>query len=195
MGGNALTAVTVLSQAAGYRAAADARGGGGRRVKTAAAAAATACGGVNELARAWAGNAAEKPGSAPAGRELRDRIRAAVGAGLGVVRTSDGLAAFAESLAGLREVLPRLGPTTARDRMIAVECLGALLTAEVVGAAALRREESRGGHFRADFPAEDGAWTKHIVLEPLGVAVDAADPPQYRTRIDAVDAVSPPAGV
>jgi L-aspartate oxidase len=36
--------------------------------------------------------------------------------------------------------------------------------ARLIARASLRREESRGGHFRADFPARDDArWKVHVV--------------------------------
>jgi succinate dehydrogenase/fumarate reductase flavoprotein subunit len=35
----------------------------------------------------------------------------------------------------------------------------------------LRREESRGVHFRGDFPErDDGRWQKYITCPPLGEA-------------------------
>jgi L-aspartate oxidase len=36
----------------------------------------------------------------------------------------------------------------------------------LIGASAIAREESRGGHFRSDFPTEDDAFRGHVVLRP-----------------------------
>jgi L-aspartate oxidase len=43
--------------------------------------------------------------------------------------------------------------------------LASLVTVgHLIAGAALRRTESRGGHFRADFPARDDVhWTAHMV--------------------------------
>ena len=38
--------------------------------------------------------------------------------------------------------------------------------ARLVAESALLREESRGAHFRADFPAQDPEFESHIVLRP-----------------------------
>jgi succinate dehydrogenase/fumarate reductase flavoprotein subunit len=44
------------------------------------------------------------------------------------------------------------------------ELEGSIDVAEAVTAGALRREESRGSHFRADFPKrDDEKWLKHTV--------------------------------
>jgi L-aspartate oxidase len=57
----------------------------------------------------------------------------------GVIRSAEGL----EHLLAAPATLPRL-----------------------IARSALTREESRGGHFRSDFPTEDEAFLGHVVLEP-----------------------------
>lgn len=45
------------------------------------------------------------------------------------------------------------------------ELINLLTLARIVNAACLRREESRGSHWREDFPYEDdGTWLKHIII-------------------------------
>ncbi|MDP2873387.1 MAG: FAD-binding protein [Bacillota bacterium] len=175
MGGNALTAVTVMSQLTGDRAGAFAAGGGAGRAGAAAdASAAHACGSIAELAAAWKANAAERAVPAPSGEGLRGRIQAAIGRGLGLVRTDEGIRECQEQLGQLSMVLPDLVSATARDRLLAVECVSMLAVGALVARAAGHRPESRGVHYRTDFPAEDEAWRKHIVLTPAADAAAAA---------------------
>ena len=39
------------------------------------------------------------------------------------------------------------------------------IVARLIGEAALRREESRGAHRRSDFPDEEPAFQRHLVLQ------------------------------
>ena len=50
--------------------------------------------------------------------------------------------------------------------MEATEFRGAFLTAQMVTEAALLRAESRGSHYRRDYPGQnDVHWKSHIVME------------------------------
>jgi L-aspartate oxidase len=46
----------------------------------------------------------------------------------------------------------------------AITAVNAGLTARLIVASALLRTESRGGHFRQDYPQSDEAWRKHTIL-------------------------------
>ena len=94
----------------------------------------------------------------------------------GVIRVEEGLRKMSELLTGLRE---RLGRAVVQDKgkvyntelMEAWE-LGALLDcSDTLVAAALARDESRGGHYREDHPLrEDNRWLRHSLAyrEPDG---------------------------
>lgn len=77
-----------------------------------------------------------------------------------VVRTADGLHAAAAEVARLTQVLEGAGGT---DR-VAIEASNIAEAASKVIAAALFREESRGAHFREDFPSTDPALDGHHSL-------------------------------
>ena len=81
---------------------------------------------------------------------------------VGLFRTREGLAAAVETLE--RASVPA-SPARAEEWR-----QGHLVTvARLVARAALRREESRGGHFRADFPKRDDLhWKIHVVDQHYG---------------------------
>jgi L-aspartate oxidase len=79
---------------------------------------------------------------------LESRLRAAVGRGLGVIRDADGIR---ETLSSL-EALAGDASTGEGRNMI--------LVGRLIGASALLREESRGAHWRRDFPEADPRLTR-----------------------------------
>ena len=67
------------------------------------------------------------------------------------------------SAKGLRACLDRLDDITKRLSLGATEELNMAETARLIAEAALMRKESRGGHFRHDFPREKRKWRgRHI---------------------------------
>ena len=87
----------------------------------------------------------------------REAIRDLMWRSVGLFRTREGLREAVDILARAR---PSASPTTAvawRDRHL-------LTVARLIAGAALRREESRGGHYREDFPhRDDDRWRIHMV--------------------------------
>ncbi len=78
---------------------------------------------------------------------------------VGIVRSGEGLSEAADILATWQKLLPQ--PT---DRP-SYELNNMVLTARLMTEAALLREESRGAHFRTDFPKPSPDWQRHIVFK------------------------------
>lgn len=114
------------------------------------------------------GEPVERPGeSALVPAAARAKIQATASAGPGVIRTADGLRHAAERLARV--------PTDAHRRRAGAGVLAAPQTAEwettnirqiaaALTAVALTRPETRGGHYRADYPDTDPTWAHRITV-------------------------------
>ena len=72
-------------------------------------------------------------------------------------------AGIARNSKGLRHCIERLEDIASRLPAGATEEQNMVDTAHLIAEAALMRKESRGGHFRRDFPKEKRKWRgKHI---------------------------------
>ena len=82
--------------------------------------------------------------------------------GAGVLRSADSLAGTAKALLALEDLACTL-PSPA-----AWEATGLHTVATALVAAASRREETRGAHWREDFPLASDAWRGHLVTTLAG---------------------------
>jgi L-aspartate oxidase len=98
----------------------------------------------------------EAPNPQPLGP---DEVRDLMWRSVGLFRTREGLAAAVAAL-DAAAAAAAAAPATANSR----RQRNLTTVATLIARAALRREESRGGHFRADFPEHDDRhWRIHIV--------------------------------
>ena len=77
---------------------------------------------------------------------------------VGVIRNRESLTQAANVLAAWQKSLP---PATDRP---SYELNNLVLTGRLVTEAALLREESRGAHFRSDFPKSSPQWQRHLIF-------------------------------
>ena len=120
--------------------------------------------------------------------ELRDKLGGAMYAHVGLSRTAQGITRALEEIEQLATAISQiqvcdcktfnLGLVDAREIELMID------TARTIATSALIRKESRGAHYREDFPATDyGNWTKHVVLEKKGDRLEHTLEPVKVTRI------------
>lgn len=95
--------------------------------------------------------------------ELKRRLKHVAGTHLGVLRTAKGLETAIRDLEDLAARAQDLKAQTPKAIREALEAENLILAGLMVARSALLREESRGNHYREDFPAEGGpAWRCNI---------------------------------
>ena len=106
--------------------------------------------------------------AAPTAEQVRDLMWRDVG----IVRTGAGLRTAAVQLAQWMAWLPEAHDRASHDLHSILVC------ARLATEAALRREESRGAHYREDFPDTIEDWRRHLVFRQTkidAIALDGAD--------------------
>lgn len=154
LGGNAISETLVFGMTAGERAAAEAAAGAG-----AAAPESEVSAGIDGLQSLIAGSRQEDLG------ELELSLRRTMWQRAGVVREASGLEVALGDIEELRGRLAAASLAAPGELFDAVK-LGSMLTvSEMICRAALLRTESRGAHYRSDFPEEDDDhWRKTVEI-------------------------------
>lgn len=98
-------------------------------------------------------------------------LKALASANLGIIRRKEDL------LNAQRHLAPATPATPVHLSRHYLELQNMRLLVRLMLDAALARQESRGSHYRADYPDPDPAWTKRIVLSSAGLSLLPADQP------------------
>lgn len=100
--------------------------------------------------------------------QLREELKDLMWEKAGVVRNENDLSAALEQLGRLRERLCRVSvsgdPAFNAAWNEAIDTTNLTLVAEMLVRSALLRTESRGAHYRSDWPWPDPAWLKNILV-------------------------------
>ena len=159
LGGNSLSDLVVFGKRAGEHAARYANANSRATIDTAAVddATRTALAPFDRF-----GPGAESP------YQIQHDLQKMMQALVGIVRREDEMRQALDGLEALRERATRAGIPGNREYNpgwhTALDLDNLLIVSEAIARAALERRESRGGHFRDDFPEKDPAYAKFNIL-------------------------------
>jgi len=121
--------------------------------------------------------------------EIKRRLQKLAHEKVGVVRDADGLEQAVQVLGKMREESLRMmakdkNPVYNIEWIEALQVENMLTVLEMIARSALMRNESRGVHYRRDFPKRDDAnWLKHIVIRKAGETMSLETCPLVMTRV------------
>ncbi len=112
---------------------------------------------------------------------IRDRMRDVMWDHVGLIREESGLRRAMGELAELRDRLAKVGVKGGPAYNLAwqdwLNLRNQLLVGELIIQSALVRRESRGSHFRRDFPEPDSAWLVNVLVRAEGQEVKVRTEP------------------
>jgi succinate dehydrogenase/fumarate reductase flavoprotein subunit len=118
----------------------------------------------------WSGSLRRSDGESPFA--LRRELEYVMWEKVGILRTEQGLQEALVELENLRERAQQAkangDPLFNLEWGEAINLANLSVVAEMVTRSALVRKESRGAHYRSDFPASDPLWLKRIQITPDG---------------------------
>lgn len=97
---------------------------------------------------------------------LRKELQQLIGENVGIVRIGNELERAFKKINELRDKMDEVGGSSYKDLMKIVELRNMFDIAEMVTRAALYRKESRGAHYRRDYPNQnDEDWRVNIIIK------------------------------
>lgn len=154
LGGNALAETLVFGNIAGNRAVATAA-----KEKPMLVPQGEVTAEVERLRELASGDRRERLG------EIEQSLRQTMWERVGVIRDKQNLEQAQKDISDLREQQAGVSMTDHRQLLAAVKLDNMLTVSEMVCRAALMRTESRGAHYRSDYPEEDNEhWLKTIKI-------------------------------
>ncbi len=104
--------------------------------------------------------------------EIFGRVRELLYEKAGIIRTGMGLREAAQEVQELKALMPRIRSGAGMSGKFAlartIETGMIVRLAELVVNSCLMRTESRGAHYRTDFPETDPEWLKNIIVRSKG---------------------------
>ena len=98
-------------------------------------------------------------------KQLTSSLKQLVWENAGIIRSRDSLEHALSSLETIESDLPKASINKAWELMRYIELRNMLAVSKIVCHFALLRQESRGSHYRSDFPVEDNQnWLKNIIV-------------------------------
>jgi fumarate reductase (CoM/CoB) subunit A len=96
--------------------------------------------------------------------EILTRIKDVMWHDVGIIRDAEKLRCAQREIANLQQEANLLYAQNIHELQSCLEIRDMLKVAEVIVFAALERKESRGAHYRSDYPQMDSAWEKNICV-------------------------------
>jgi fumarate reductase (CoM/CoB) subunit A len=114
---------------------------------------------------------------------IKRRIKKLMWENVGVIRDGSGLSHAISELKELRDQVKNMGVSTKtyvwnKELVDALEAEFMITVALLVAEAAQCRKESRGAHFRKDYPEADEAWVVNIVLKDGSMRTESLRKPR-----------------
>jgi fumarate reductase (CoM/CoB) subunit A len=109
-----------------------------------------------------------KSESSPTIRSSRKKLATIMWEKVGIVREEKSLTEAVEEIDAVLESIELQKARSPRDLCKIIEFRNAALTGRAIAVSSLKRTESRGSHWRDDFPYEVEDWLQHIHVQMMG---------------------------
>jgi succinate dehydrogenase/fumarate reductase flavoprotein subunit len=96
--------------------------------------------------------------------EILQQIKDAMWNEVGIIRDAEKLQRAQQEILRLKQAVNTLYAQNIHELQSCLETRDMLKVAEMIILAALERKESRGAHYRSDYPQMDPAWEKNICV-------------------------------